>query len=181
MLYTANSGNKQNAYLPVPLTILLLCNNSSPPLILAVPLPRPATQVELVLRAAFVVTNTGASGGIFGTLPGPRAAAECQPAEAEPDSDHKTVTDPSAATRDKQTAGRRFLGITSPKTTAQSSEPAADGQLSCSAWQHLAKHLYYRVVDQKMSAWDICNESIIIVHSSRQARKSANSYLKKKC
>lgn len=134
--------NKQNTYLPVPLILPLLRHNPSPSPALAVPLPRPATQVELVLCATFVITNTRASGGIFGTLPGPREAAECQPAEAKPEPGCRAGTDPSAvATRGQGTsmAGGRFLGITSPKATAQSSGPAAAGQLSRSAWQHLAK------------------------------------------
>jgi len=135
--------NKQNTYLPVSLILLLPRHNPSPPPVLAVPTPRLATQVELVLCATFVVTNARASGGIRGILPGPRAAAEHQPAEAKPEPHHRAVTDPSAAIITGQgtnTAGGRFLLVTSPKTTAQSSGPAADGQLSCSAWQHSAKH-----------------------------------------
>lgn len=128
--------------MPVPLILLLPCHNPPPP-VLAVPLPRPATQVELVLRVALLGTSTRASGGIFGTLPGPRAAAECQPAEAKPELGHRAVTDPTAATTRGQgtnMAGGRFLGITSPKATAQSTGPAAGRQLSCFAWQHSAKH-----------------------------------------
>lgn len=133
---------KQNTYLPVPLIPLLPCHNPPPPLALAVPLLRPATQVELVLRATFVVTNTRASGGIFIIWPGPRAAAECQPVKAKPEPGHRAVIHPSAATTMGQgtnMAGGRFLGITSPKATAQSSAPATDSQLSYSAWQHLIK------------------------------------------
>lgn len=144
ILQTTATKN-QNTYLPVSLILLLPCHNPSPPLALAVALLRPATQVELVLRAIFVVTNTRASGSMFDTLPGPRAAAECQPAEAKPEPGHRAVTDPSAATtmgRGTNMAGRRFLGITSPEATAQSSGSAADSQLGRSACQHLAKHKY---------------------------------------
>lgn len=90
-----------------------------------------------------MVTRKRASGGIFGALPGPRAAAECQPAKAKLEPGHRAVIGPSAATTRGQgtnIAGRKFLGIMSPQATAQNSGPDADGQLSCSAWQHLTKH-----------------------------------------
>lgn len=113
--------NKQNRYLPVPLIPPLPCHNPSPPPALAIPLPRPATQVEMLLCATFVLPNTRAFGGIFGTLPGPRAASEHQPGKVMPEPGHRAGTDPSAATTRAQgtnTARRKFLGIISPKAAA---------------------------------------------------------------
>lgn len=115
-----------------------------------------------------MVTYTRASGDLFGSLPGPRAEAEYQPAEAKPEPGHKTVTDPSAVTTRGQctnTAGVRLLGIISPKP--QSSGLAADGQPSCAElgniWQNT--RLIHQPESEKLGKIRRCHHGTLVLTS----------------